>query len=71
MICMQIGQRKSLSGSDVEAGNVSPDAAAEAPVSAAAALEASGLTTAGTTGPAESSSMRLVTFFYRGVVVAN
>lgn len=54
MICMQIGQRKSLSMSDmVGTGETSPAAV----VSVEKFLEGSGFTTAGTRGPTECSSM--------------
>lgn len=52
MICMQIGQRKSLSNSDM-VGTASPAAV----VSVERFLVGSGFTTAGTRGPTECSSM--------------
>jgi hypothetical protein len=57
MICIQIGQRKSLSSSDmVVIGKVSPAAAAVV-VSVEWRLDGSGFTTAGTRGPSECSSI--------------
>jgi hypothetical protein len=60
MICIQIGQRKSLSSSDMLViGKVSPAAAAVVVVvvSVEWRLDGSGFTTAGTRGPSECSSI--------------
>ena len=76
MICMQIGHKNSLSSSDVAAsgaGKTSPETApgVSEDGSAAACLDVSDLTTAGTSGPAERSSIAGGVYHGGVVVVAS